>query len=455
MFKAPGKVLGAVLGQNVESKIAFEARKGEDAMKRIIQLVLALFCALGLVFMLGGCAKKTTAKQIKIGHLTYHTGMFGHVGPQFDGAANFTLDFVKKNPPLGGEIIIIHQDVGTMGEGQGARKLVDSEKVDVLLNVAGEYMSYRDWLLKYIKDNKRPILPSVHAGAIDRKYGGTVEEPIFRGAPMDSDQGLVTAIQAQAAGAKTVVVMAVENDGMQMQQDFAARAAEALGMKVLDQIDFQPEQTSYRSIVSKAQALNPDALLIFCAAEDGGTIVKNAAELGMSAIIVGATDWLFVEFPKTATMSAIKKHKLVRAVGFTYAEGPAWDFYKKAWEGNPEYAKLNDASNSYTLQYYDLLNVTMLAIKKAGSVGIEPWVKAMREVSMGPGKKVYTYKEGFDALEKGEAIDYDGVTGEFNYTETGVVGGIYGVFEWKDTATLARTNVIEGKVILDLAGKMK
>jgi len=170
---------------------------------------------------------------------------------------------------------------------------------------------------------------------------------------------------------------------------------------------------------------------------------------------VGATDWLFVEFPKTATMSAIKKHKLVRAVGFTYAEGPAWDFYKKAWEGNPEYAKLNDASNSYTLQYYDLLNVTMLAIKKAGSVGIEPWVKAMREVSMGPGKKVYTYKEGFDALEKGEAIDYDGVTGEFNYTETGVVGGIYGVFEWKDTATLARTNVIEGKVILDLAGKMK
>jgi ABC-type branched-subunit amino acid transport system substrate-binding protein len=423
-------------------------------MKRTGYAVLALLCVFTLVFMSVSCAKKSSAKQVKIGHLTYHTGPFGHVGPQFDGSANFALDFVNQNPPLGGEVTIIHQDLGTIGEGQAARKLVDNEKVDVLLNVAGEYMSYRDWLLKFIKDNKRPLLPSVHAGSIDRKYGGNVDEPIFRGAPMDSDQGLVTALQAQAAGAKTVVVMAVENDGMQMQQDAAAKASEVLGMKVLGQIDFQPEQTSYRSVVSKAQALNPDALLIFCAAEDGGTIVKNSAEMGMSVIIVGATDWLFAEFPKTATMSAIKKHKLVRAVGFTYAEGPAWDFYKKAWEGNAKYSGLNDASNSYTLQYYDLLNVSMLAIKKAGSVQIAPWVKAMREVAMGPGKKVYTYKEGFDALQKGEAIDYDGVTGEFNYTDTGVVGGIYGVFEWKDTSTMARTNVIEGKVILDLAGKM-
>lgn len=427
-------------------------------MKRALILLLAVVLVISLV----GCQKAAptptpdpaTKTPIKIGHLTYHTGPFGHVGPMFDGAANFALGFVNQNPPLGREVTIIHQDLGTIGEGQAARKLVDSEKVDVLLNVAGEYMSYRDWLLQFVKDNKKPLLPSVHAGAVNAAYGGTVAEPIFRGAPMDTDQGLATALQAQSAGAKTVVVMAVENDGMQMQQEAAAKASEALGMKVLGQIDFQPEQTSYRSVVSQAQALKPDALLIFCAAEDGGTIVKNAAEMGMSSIIVGATDWLFVEFPKTATMDAIKKHKSVTAVGFTYAEGPAWDFYKKAWDSS-EYKTLNDASNSYTLQYYDLLNVSMLAIEKAGSTDIAAWVKAMYEVSMGPGKKVYTYEEGIKALRNGEAIDYEGVTGSFNYTKTGVVGGIYGVFEWKDTANMARASVIEGKVILDLAGKIK
>lgn len=440
-------------------------------MKKTRILLLALICVISLV----GCQSEAPANQpetdqsatdqpatnqpaqatgpIKIGHLTYHTGPFGHVGPQFDGAANFALDFVNEAPPLGRQISIIHQDLGTIGEGQAARKLLDSEKVDILLNVAGEYMSYRDWLLGYIKANNKPLLPSVHAGAINPEFGASAEEPIFRGAPMDTDQGLATALQAKEAGAQSVVVMAVENDGMQMQAEAAAKASEALGMKVLGQIDFQPEQTSYRSVVTKAQALKPDALLIFCAAEDGGTIVKNAAEIGMASIIVGATDWLFEEFPKTATMSALQKHKSVTAVGFTYEEGPAWDFYKKAWESS-KYSSLTDASNSYTLQYYDLLNVSMLAIEKAGSTDIEAWIKAMREVAMAPGKKVYTYKEGIEAIRNGEEIDYDGVTGEFNYTDTGVVGGIYGVFEWKDTKNLERVSVIEGQTILDLADKV-
>ncbi|HVI41349.1 MAG TPA: ABC transporter substrate-binding protein [Anaerovoracaceae bacterium] len=431
-------------------------------MKKTLILLLALV----LVFsVFTGCQSSAPASEegsdsaastepLKIGHLTYHTGPFGHVGPMFDGAANFALDIINEDPPLGRELTIVHQDLGTIGEGQAARKLVDSEKVDILLNVAGEYMSYRDWLLGVEKEKGGPLLPSVHAGAIDPAYGGTVEEPIFRGAPMDTDQGLATAIQAQNEGAKTVVVMAVENDGMQMQQDSAVKGAKALGMEVLGELDFQPEQTSYRSVVSQAQALKPDALLIFCAAEDGGTIVKNAAEMGMSAIIVGATDWLFVEFPQTATMDALNKHKYVGAVGFTYQEGPAWDFYKAAWDAS-EYASLNDASNSYTLQYYDLLNVSMLAIEKAGGTDVTKWVAAMHDVSMEPGTKVYTYAEGIKALRNGEDIDYDGVTGAFNYTDTGVVGGLYGVFQWTDTENLERASVIEGQTILDLSTKIQ
>lgn len=429
-------------------------------MKKSLIILLAIVLTASLA--LTGCQGAETNEEngdgqasgaLKIGHLTYHTGPFGHVGPMFDGAANFALDIINENPPLGRSVSIVHQDLGTIGEGQAARKLVDSEKVDILLNVAGEYMSYRDWLLQIEAKQGGPLLPSVHAGAVDPAYGGTVAEPIFRGSPMDTDQGLATAVQAQLQGAKTVVVMAVENDGMQMQQEFAVKASKALGMEVLAELDFQPEQTSYRSIVSQAQALNPDALLIFCAAEDGGTIVKNAAEMGMSTIIVGATDWLFVEFPKTATLDALKKHKSVTAVGFTYEEGPAWDFYKSAWEGS-KYADLNEASNSYTLQYYDLLNVAMLAIEKAGGTDVTAWVKAMTDVSMGPGKKVYTYAEGLEALRNGEDIDYDGVTGEFNYNDTGVVGGLFGVFQWSDANTLDRISTIEGQVILDVAGKL-
>lgn len=429
-------------------------------MKKTLIILLAMVFALSLFGCQGAeqtsdqTEDQTTNTPIKIGHLTYHTGPFGHLGPMFDGAANFTLDIVNKNPPLGREVTIVHQDLGTIGEGQAARKLVDSEKVDILLNVAGEYMSYRDWLLQIEKDTGGPLLPSVHAGAVAAEIGGTAVEPIFRGAPMDTDQGLAAALYASRAGAKSVVVIAVENDGMQMQQDAAAKASEVLGMKVLGTLDIQPEQTSYRTVASQAQALNPDAMIIFGAAEDGGTFVKNCAEMGMSTMIIGETNFLFDEFISTATVDAVKKQKFVKAVGFAYSEGPAWEFYKPAWDAS-EYASLGDPANPYVLEYYDILNVSMLAIEKAGSTDVNKWVEAMYDVSMEPGTKVYTYEEGIKALRNGEDIDYDGVTGSCDYTQTGVVSGLYEIFDWSDAGTLEKDTLIEGKDILDLAGKMQ
>ena len=450
-------------------------------MKKILILLFTVIWAISFIFMGVGCkapaeeevtpaeeevtpaeeevveeeavVEEEVAEPIQVGHLSYHTGPFGHVGPQFDGATNFPIDLINENPPLGRTVTAIHQDIGTIGEPAAARKLVQNQKVEVLLNPAHEYMAYRDWILEYIKDHGTPMMPSVHGGAIDRQYGGTPEEPMFRGSPMDSTQGVATAIQAQEAGAKSVVIMASETAGMQMQREAAAKAAEELGMTVLLQIDFMPEQTSYRSEVSKAQDKNPDALLVFGAAEDGGVIVKNAAELGMSLIIIGATDWLFEEFPKIATMSAINQHKAVWAVGFTYADTPAWDFYEREWN-NSVYSGLSDAANSYTMQYYDLLNVTMLAIQAAGTTEAGKWAEYVEVVAEGPGKKVYTYQEGIEALKNGEEIDYSGVTGEMNYTDTGVVGGSYGVYEWENTTTMNRVNVLEGQPIVDLDSKI-
>jgi len=432
--------------------------KKEKEMKKmpgnndIARVLLLILCSVSLVFAAGEISEGS--EPIQVGHLSYHTGPFGHVGPQFDGATNFAIDLINENPPLGRTVTAIHQDIGTIGEAQAARKLVQNQNVEALLNPAHEYMSYRDWILQYIKDHDTPMMPSVHGGAIDRQYGGTPEEPMFRGSPMDSTQGVATAIQASEADAKSVVILAAETAGMQMQREAAAKSAEELGMTVLSQIDFQPEQTSYRSEVKKAQGENPDALLVFCAAEDGGTIVKNAAEMGMSTIIIGATDWLFEEFPKTATMSAINQHKAVWIVGFTHADSPAWDFYEREWN-NSAYSELTEASNSYTMQYYDLLNVTMLAVQAAGTTEASKWAEYVQAVAEGPGKKVYTYQEGIEALKNGEEIDYSGVTGEMDYTDTGVVGGLYGVYEWESTTSLKRANVIEGLTVLDLDGKIQ
>ncbi len=418
-------------------------------MKRVTTILFAAMLIFFIAGLMWARGTKPEGEAIVVGHLSYHSGPFAEVGPFFDGITDFTLDLINEDPPLGRKMVGVHQDIGTIGEAQAARKLIESVGAEVLLNPAHEYASYRDWLLQYLKDHDSPLMPSVHGGSIEREIGGTPEEPIFRGAPMDSAQSVAAVLQAKAEGSKRVVLLATEIAGSQLQMEAAIKAAEAIGLNVVDTINVQPELTSYRSEVSRIKNANPDTLLLFSQAEDGGTIVKQAAEAGMSLLIIGTTEWLQDAFPKTATMSAIEQHKEVWISGFSYVEGPAWDFYAPLWRAS-KYAEYGKPENSYAIEYYDVLNVTALAIEAAGSTKASEWAKHVREVAMAPGKKVYTYKEGVEALRAGEEIDYSGVTGEFDYTETGVVSGAFGIFEWKSIEELVQVTTLDGKTILDL-----
>ena len=139
----------------------------------------------------------------------------------------------------------------------------------------------------------------------------------------------------------------------------------------------------------------------------------------------------------------------VVVIAFANADSPAWEFYAEQWDASP-YADLAEATNSYALQYYDLLNVTALAIEAAGTTEASVWADYVRLVAEAPGTVVYTYQEGIEALRRGEDIDYSGVTGDMTYNETGVVSGQFGVFEWADTGTLQLVSVLDEAWVMAL-----
>lgn len=413
-----------------------------------MQKLLTSFGVVGAL-LAGTAIASAEENPIKLGHLSVHTGPYGHFGPHFDGASDFAIGLINENPPLGRPIQAFHQDWGTLGEGQVARRLVEQEGVDILYNISHNYESYRDWLLGFVAQNGRPAIPSVFAGSQRVEWGGTPEEPMFRGSPMDTAQAAAVAQHAQSLGATRVVIIASEDSGMQMSQDSAIKAAKVLGMEVLADIDIQTEQTSYRSEVARANSLNPDAILVFSQAEEGGIIVKNAAEMGMSVLFLGEPNWLAEEFPRTATMGAINRQKGVYIVGYTHSDSPAWDYFKEKWEAS-DYARLSPAGDSYTMQMYDMLNMTALAIEAAGTTDAREWANHVREVSMAPGKKVYSYAEGIAALKAGEDIDYEGVTGSYDYTDTGVVSGQFAAFSWNSPSEWEQTALIDGTAVLEL-----
>ena len=389
-------------------------------------------------------------EEIKVGHLTYHTGEYGGFGEFFDAVTDFSLDVINEDPPLGRKLVPIHQDIGTIGEARAARKLIDGESIDVLLNSAHSYMSYRDYVLENIADSQLPLMPSVHGGAIEAEFGGNAEEPLFRGSPMDSAQGAAALLHAKNAGKNNVVLVATEAAGSQLQKNAAEKAAEKLGIKVLGTVDIQPNQPNYRSVVSKVAAMDPDAVIVFSAPADGGAFVKNAAEAGNSWFIIGTSEWQEPGFISTATMNAVEKHQEVVLAAFSNAEGGAWDYYEPRAAESQYADAIGDVSNSYAIQYYDLLVATALAIEKSGKVEAGAWTDAMYEVTGGSGEVVHTYADGIAALREGKDINYDGVTGTMDYTDNGVVAGLFGIFKWESEDSLERVAVVEGDAVMEL-----
>jgi len=403
-----------------------------------------------LCLLIGLSASVGAQEDIKVGHLTYHTGEYGGFGEFFDAVTDLSLEIINENPPLGRKLVPIHQDIGTIGEARAARKLIDGENVDVLLNAAHSYMSYRDYVLEKIEDDSLPLLPSVHGGAIEAEFGGSAKEPLFRGSPMDSAQGAAALLHTKNAGKSTVVLVATEAAGSQLQKNAAEKAAGKLGIEILGSVDIQPNQSNYRSVVSKVASMKPDAVIVFSAPADGGAFVKNAAEAGNSWFIVGTSEWQEPGFISTATMNAVEKHEEVVLAAFSTSDGPAWESFKPRAESSSYAEAIGDVSNSYAIQYFDLLVATALAIEKTGEIQSASWSEAMYEVTAGDGEVVYTYNDGIEAIRAGKDINYDGVTGTMEYTDTGVVAGIFGIFKWTSEDDLEQVALADGKAVLDL-----
>jgi len=415
--------------------------------KTFFKVALVLMMLIAVVFSVSAGDKQKGEQSIKLGHLTYYTGAFAEVGPWFEAITEFGIDVINEDPPLGIMMEAVHQDIGTIGEAQAARKVIEQDGVDIQFGASHEYLSYRDWLLDYVEANDAPLIPSVHGGAVPRQYGGTPEEPIIRGAPMDSGQGVAAVLKAYDEGAKRVVIIATEIEGSQLQLVAALNTAEEIGLNVVDHFSVLPEKNSYRNEIQRIADSNPDALLFFSQAQDGATLVKQTAEAGLSLLIVGTSEWLSDVFPDIVGEGAFDTHEAVWIAAYSYVDGPAYAWYADRLR-NSEYADMvGDPANSYNIQYFDTLIITALAIEKAGSLKASDWVPAMRAVAMGDGKVVHIYKEGIEAIRAGEEINYEGLTGSFEITETGVVSGLFGIFEWQDGKLVEVEKVDDARVL--------
>ena len=373
----------------------------------------------------GATTTAGSTEPVVVCELAYYTGEFAPYGPSLTDDIAFPIDFViNEDPPLGRPWELVSEDIGTVGEAQAARTCLESHGAEILVSQAHGYRTYRDYMIEWVAEHDGPLGPSVHGGAIPGNLGGKATEPIFRAQGLDEALGMTGVLYAEEIGAETVVVFATEVEGFQVAAGAAERAAEAVGLTVLGRIDAPAEQASYRAEAEQIATLAPDVVIVQAGSVESGTLIKQAAEAGLSLHWIGESGWVQPEFMNTLGVETVATQQSIGFAGFAYDDTtPAWDYYQPLWDGAPKHGpdgEYGDATGLYHFSAYDLLTQTALAVEWGGSYNASDWAPAMHEVGEAPGTVCYNYGECLALIRAGTDIDYEGITGSGTYTEGGV-----------------------------------
>ncbi|MBI5157938.1 MAG: ABC transporter substrate-binding protein [Acidimicrobiia bacterium] len=374
----------------------------------------------------GGTTATTTGggEPVVVCELAYYTGEFAPYGPSLTDDIAFPIDFViNEDPPLGRPWTLVSEDLGTVGEAQAARTCLENHGAEILVSQAHGYRTYRDYMIEWVAEHDGPLGPSVHGGTIPGNLGGKASEPIFRAQGLDEALGMTGILYAESIGAETVVIFATEVEGFQIAANAAERAAEAVGIEVLARIDAPAEQASYRAEAEQIATLAPDAVIVQAGSVESATLIKQAAEAGLSLDWIGESGWVQPEFMNTLGVETLASQQSVGFAGFAYDDTtPAWDFFQPLWDGAPGHGpdEFGDATGLYHFSTYDLMVQTALAVEYGGSYLASDWAPAMHEVGEAPGTVCYTYADCLALIRAGEDVDYEGITGNGTYTDGGV-----------------------------------
>jgi len=386
--------------------------------------LLALLATLALFASACGSDETATGGDgpVTVCELAYYTGDFGDLGSTLTNDIAFPInEVINEDPPLGREWTLVSEDLGTVGEAQAARACIETHEAEVIVSIAHGYREYRDYMLEIWEENDSPIVPSVHGGAIPGNIGGQASEPIFRAQGLDAGLGTSGILYAEDQGFGNVVIMETEVEGFLLASDAAAGAADFVGIDVLERITSQPSQPSYRSEIETIAALSPDAVILQANSVDSATIIKQAAEAGVSLNWIGETGLFEPEFIDTLGAENLASQASVGIAAFSADQSSdAWATYASLWDATEANAEFGEADNSYHYSTYDVMVQTALAVEAAGSYLASDWSAAMRDVGSAPGTECSDYATCLALIRDGEDIDYNGVTGSGDYTEGGV-----------------------------------
>ena len=427
-----------------------------------------MIAALGLLGAAVGAAPVTaqdeaSGEPVVVCELAYYTGEFQSYGPSLTNDVRFPIEeIINTDPPLGRPWELISEDIGDSFEGQAAKTCIEQHGAEILVSIAHQYRTYRDYMIETWAETDGPIGPSIHGGAIPGNLGGKAAEPIFRAQGLDQGLGVYGALYASDIGAQNVVIFATEVEGFQLAADAAQGAAEILGLNVLERIDAPAQQSSYRTEAQRISGLAPDAVIIQAGSIESATLIREAAEAGLSLNWIGETGWSEAEFIGSLGADPIPTQKGIGLATFAVSEEtpafaafqPIWDAQTACPEGIAECPPY-PATNPYAAGGYDVMVLTALAVEAGGSYKASDWAPAMHDVGSAPGEMCSDYLTCLALIREGKDIDYEGVTGPGTFTDGGVNAVSPAYVPFNADGSMGEPVMLDAQKALDLLDQVK
>ncbi|MFP3552989.1 branched-chain amino acid ABC transporter substrate-binding protein [Paraburkholderia sp. SIMBA_049] len=233
-------------------------------------------------------AADATPAVVLIGHAAPLTGQLANMGKDSENAARLAVDEINsQHPVIGGKPVRLQLDsqddaadprTGT----QVAQKLVDEGVVAVV----GDINSGVSIPASRIYSEAQVV--QISQGSTNPAYTQQGYKTTFRVVATDALQGPALARYAlNSLHAKRIAVIDDSTAYGQGLADEFVKAAKANGGTIVAREATNDKATDFRAILTKIKGLRPDVIMYGGSDATAGPLVKQAANLGMTASVLG------------------------------------------------------------------------------------------------------------------------------------------------------------------------
>ncbi len=263
-------------------------------MKHLIPTLIrgALAAALAV-----GFAMTALAADLKVGLSTSLSGPNSSIGIPYAKGMQTALAYKGELNGVKIQLVVLDDGSDPTAAGRNARKLVEEEKVDVLMGTSGAPSAVA--IAQVGRDSKTPMiaLTPISWDPIENPWAVTVAQPT---------QLMVDAVveRMKRNGVKTVGYIGFSDVWGDLVYDALIKAAPAAGIKVLSNERYARADSSVTGQVLKIVAMRPDAVMTGGAGTPGALPFLALAERGFKGGVYGQHGLINPDFVRVAGASA-------------------------------------------------------------------------------------------------------------------------------------------------------